>query len=260
MEKIIKHIILEFLNETKKAHISNDIVEKCIKRYPKCNPASMQSIISSLGRDNFLTKSESGVALYRINNTGIEELKRLDDIYVESCDFGCYVQNPSKFYDDMSESEIFNRILFFVRSEDRWVSAKEVSTSMNLPEHYTRRIARKLILLEKNGLIIKHRRNNIFLYSFKEHKSYFTPSNNKVVEETPLNKLVEELLDFGVNRELIDETCSKALDVLLEEHLTTKRSSEMDYLKENGFLFLEDFNNMKTELERLREEVKNIER
>lgn len=176
-----------------------------------------------------------------------------------------------KSLENVDDSYLHALIHNFLYNENRWVSENEVMEHLKLPNYEYQRIVDNLIELRSRGLVYylnsMDTSNNtgipitkaVQLYSghaeIEDSVRYIGCSTFDVIEENALQTYINYLLSLGIKQKAIDAARYNSLAELLNTEKDKKRKSEIDYLKENKFLLMEDFIRMKSEIDRLKEEL-----
>lgn len=176
-----------------------------------------------------------------------------------------------KSLETVNDSHLHALIHNFLYNENRWVTENEIMEHLKLPNHEFQRIVDNLIELRSRGLVYylnsMDTSNNtgipiikaVQLYSghaeIEDSIRYIKCSTFEVVKENVLQTHIDYLLSLGIKQKAIDVARYNSLSELLNTEKDKKRKSEIEYLKENNFLLLEDFIRMKSEIDRLKKEL-----
>ena len=159
---------------------------------------------------------------------------------------------------DITESELTTLIEDFLYNKRKWVTIEEIRDFLQIPKN--RSIMKILRDLRSKGAIylVNHLNTSGRVIEFPIAKStrlFIEDTETETSEEIALKARIDYLLNVGIDPTLIDITCCKALKELLHEEKDKKRKLELEILKEKNFLLLEDFNQMKVKVARLKKEL-----
>lgn len=205
MQLIIKHAILEYLNSTQRSHTNNDITKKCVNRYPYFKKASVISIISSMGREGLLDRSNRGVKSYKINDQGRKLLDELTEAYNSPSEFGPYARNDETLFNKLTDPEALAAILNSIQKADMGVSVGEIITNMNLSMKHVKGIQRKLNYLHLSALITKKWNGNLFIYSISSNDNEKPKANESHIVEKTVDTIektvdtIETILNYVID-------------------------------------------------------------
>lgn len=146
---------------------------------------------------------------------------------------------------DFGLAELIDNYLY---QKNRWMGGDEILDFTSIPRD---KIITALHLLYEKDRVFHSTRTGSDFYIYKSVRTYIPNDNNKSF----LELYIKYLAGIGINEDAINDICYKVLSQLTETYFKERKVSETNYLKENNFLVLEDFENMKIENEILRNKL-----